>query len=106
MERAVRLIGCGVDRRPGRGRAVPGRSRFRNRLGTLAGEALLTPIDVQGAIRGILRFSVERATREGSPPGCLMVCITPLVDDEEVHAYLVGMENQARATIERGSGQE
>ena len=74
---------------------------YGSRLGSLAGEALLSPTDIHGAIQGLLRFSVERATREGSPPGCLMVCIAPLVNDEEVHAYLVRMENQTLAAIEQ-----
>ena len=74
---------------------------YGSRLETLAGEALLSPIDVQGSIQGILRFSVERATREESPSGCLMVCIAPLVDDERVRAYLVRMENQTLAAIEQ-----
>ena len=74
---------------------------YGSRLGSLAGEALLSPSDVHGAIRGMLRFTVESATREESPSGCLMVCIAPLVDDERVRAYLVHVESQAMAAIEQ-----
>jgi AcrR family transcriptional regulator len=74
---------------------------YGNQLGTLAAHALLSPPDVQGAIRGLLRFSVENATGEGSPVGCLIVCVAPLVDDDRVRLYLLRMTDQATKAVEQ-----
>jgi hypothetical protein len=35
-----------------------------------------------------LRQAVESATQKGSAPGCLLVCVAPLVDDAEVRKFL------------------
>lgn len=74
---------------------------YASHLGALATKALQGPGDVQGAIREILRFSVEAATSESSPTGCLMVCVAPLVDDECVRDYIVSIGSQATMAVEQ-----
>lgn len=61
---------------------------YRDNLGKQAFQALFGPTDVHEAIRSLLRFSVETATEDNSPLGCLMVCVAPLVDDENVRRFL------------------
>lgn len=61
---------------------------YRDSLGKQAFQALFGPTDVHEAIRSLLRFSVETATEDNSPLGCLMVCVAPLVDDENVRRFL------------------
>ncbi len=69
--------------------------------GTLGAQALLGPAHVADAIRAFLRYSVESATGEGSPCGCLMVCVAPLVDDPAVRAFLLRVNGHALAMVER-----
>jgi len=69
--------------------------------GTLGAKALLGPAHVADAIRSFLRYSVESATGEDSPWGCLMVCVAPLVDDPAVRAFLLRVNGQAVAMVER-----
>ena len=83
---------------------------YGGRSGALVARALLDPPGVREAIREFLRFSVVSATREGSPPGCLLACVAPLVDDERVRAFLVlgvermteMVERRLRAGIDAG----
>jgi hypothetical protein len=56
---------------------------------------------VQEAIRGFLRFAVESATEEGAPPGCLLICIAPLVHDAEVRALVQRASADMTALVER-----
>jgi AcrR family transcriptional regulator len=69
-------------------------------LGARAVDALFGPTDVREGIRGILRFSVENATVDGSPWGCLMVCVAPLVEDDRVRKFLVESGAQATKLVE------
>jgi hypothetical protein len=48
-----------------------------------------------------LRHAVEAATEEGSAPGCLMVCVAPLVDDAEVRQFLRDAVAAGVALVER-----
>lgn len=72
---------------------------YRDNLGKLAGQALFGPTDVRGAIRSLLRFSVESATDDAAPLGCLMVCVAPLVEDENVRRFLMTASEETTAAI-------
>lgn len=73
---------------------------YRNNLGKKAFQALYGPTDdVREAIRSLLRFSVETATDQGSPLGCLMVCVAPLVDDENVRRFLATANEETNTAI-------
>src|SRR6187402_2712814 len=52
--------------------------------GALAAEALLAPQGIRDSIASFMKFAVENATEEGCAPGCLIVCVAPLVNDVEV----------------------
>jgi AcrR family transcriptional regulator len=69
---------------------------YAEQKGALATEALLTPSTLRGALDGLLRYVVESATEDRSAAGCLLVCVAPLVDDDEVRQFL---ENSAAATV-------
>src|ERR1700761_8869896 len=53
-----------------------------------AAKALFSPPALRASLAGFLRHAVESATEEGSAPGCLLVCVAPLVDDAEVRQFL------------------
>ena len=61
---------------------------YAERKGASAAKALLSPKSLRDSIAGFLRFAVESATEKGSAPGCLLVCVAPLVDDAEVRQFL------------------
>ena len=61
---------------------------YAERKGALAAKALFSPQSLRDAITGFLRYAVESATEKGSAPGCLIVCVAPLVDDAEVRQFL------------------
>ncbi len=56
--------------------------------GARAAKALFSPPTLRDSLAGFLRHAVETATEEGSAPGCLLVCVAPLVDDAEVRQLL------------------
>lgn len=56
--------------------------------GALAAKALFSPPTVRDSIAGFLRNAVETATEEGSAPGCLLICVAPLVNDLEVRQFV------------------
>ena len=68
--------------------------------GALAAKALLAPQSLRDSLAGFLRFTVESATEEGCAPGCLLVCIAPLVDDAEVRQFLQNAVAGAAALVE------
>src|SRR6201986_1568943 len=51
--------------------------------GARAAKALLAPQSIRDSLAGFLRSAVESATEKGSAPGCLLVCVAPLVNDAE-----------------------
>src|ERR1700689_3472563 len=51
--------------------------------GAGAAKALFSPQTLRDSIAGFLRHAVESATQEGTAPGCLLVCVAPLVIDAE-----------------------
>lgn len=73
---------------------------YAERKGAGAAKALFSPPGLRDAIAGFLRHAVEAAT-EGSVPGCLMVCVAPLVDDAEVRQFLKDAAAGGLALVER-----
>jgi len=61
---------------------------YAERKGAAAATALLSPQSLRDSITGFLRFAVESATEKDSAPGCLLICVAPLVDDAEVRQFL------------------
>jgi AcrR family transcriptional regulator len=74
---------------------------YAERKGAGAAKALFSPATLRDAIAGFLRHAVEAATEEGSVPGCLMVCVAPLVDDAEVRQFLKDAAAGGLALVER-----
>jgi AcrR family transcriptional regulator len=64
-------------------------------------EALLAPQAVRDSLASFMRFAVESATEEGCAPGCLIVCVAPLVNDAEVRQFLQNAAAAAVALVER-----
>src|ERR1700692_3426750 len=54
---------------------------YAERKGALAAQALFSPLSLRDSIAGFLRYAVKSATEKGSAPGCLIVCVAPVVDD-------------------------
>jgi AcrR family transcriptional regulator len=69
--------------------------------GARAAKALFSPPTLRGSLAAFFRHAVEAATEEGSAPGCLMVCIAPLVDDGEVRQFLKDAVAGGAALVER-----
>ncbi|WP_227254860.1 TetR/AcrR family transcriptional regulator [Frigoriglobus tundricola] len=69
--------------------------------GALAAQALFSPRTLRDSIAGFLKYAVESATEKGSAPGCLIVCIAPLVDDAEVRQFLKDAAAGGVALVER-----
>src|SRR5271163_3747533 len=69
--------------------------------GARAAKALFSAPTLRGSLAGFLRHAVEAATEEGSAPGCLMVCVAPLVDDAEVRQFLKDAAAAGAALVER-----
>ncbi len=69
--------------------------------GALAAKALFSPRTLRDSVAGFLRNAVETATEEGSAPGCLIICVAPLVDDPEVRQFLKDAAAGAVALLER-----
>ncbi len=61
---------------------------YAERKGALARTALLSPGTLRDSLASFLRQAVESATEKGSAPGCLLVCVAPLVNDAEVRKFL------------------
>ena len=69
--------------------------------GALAAKALFAPTTVRDSLTGFLRHAVETATDEGSAPGCLIICVAPLVSDPEVRQFAQDAAAAATAQVER-----
>src|SRR6201997_4157572 len=69
--------------------------------GAGAAKALFSPPALRDALVSFLRYAVEFATEEGSAPGCLMLCVAPLVDDAEVRQFLKDAAAAGAALVER-----
>ncbi|PQV44426.1 TetR/AcrR family transcriptional regulator [Paraburkholderia sp. BL21I4N1] len=73
---------------------------YAERKGALATKALLSPGTLRDSLVSFLRQAVESATEKGSAPGCLLVCVAPLVDDAEVRKFLQNVAVGAVALAE------
>jgi AcrR family transcriptional regulator len=69
--------------------------------GARAAKALFSAPTLRSSLAGFLSHAVEAATEEGSAPGCLMVCVAPLVDDAEVRQFLRDATAAGAALVER-----
>jgi AcrR family transcriptional regulator len=69
--------------------------------GALAAKALFSPRALRDSLAAFLRHAVETATEDGSAPGCLLICIAPLVDDAEVRQFLKDAAAGGAALVER-----
>ena len=69
--------------------------------GARAAKALLAPQSIRASLCGFLRHAVESATEDGSAPGCLLVCVAPLVNDDEVRRFLQNTVAGGAALVER-----
>jgi AcrR family transcriptional regulator len=74
---------------------------YAEKKGALAAKVLLSPQSLRDSIVGFLRFAVESATERGSAPGCLMLCVAPLVNDAEVQRFLQSALAGGAALVER-----
>ena len=73
---------------------------YAERKGASAAKALLSPQSLRASIAGFLRYAVESATEKGSARGCLMICVAPIVDDEEVRRFLQNAAAGGAALVE------
>ena len=73
---------------------------YAEKKGASAAKALLAPRALRDSLVGFLRHAVESATEEGSAPGCLLVCVAPLVNDPEVRQFLQNSAAGAAALVE------
>ena len=69
--------------------------------GARAAKALFTPQTLHASVAGFLRHVVETATEEESAPGCLVVCVAPLVNDAEVRQFVQDVAAATKAQVER-----
>ena len=69
--------------------------------GALGAKALFSPRTLRDSLAAFLRHAVETATEEGSAPGCLLVCVAPLVDDIEVRQFVKNATDAAVALVAR-----
>jgi AcrR family transcriptional regulator len=74
---------------------------YAEEYGALAAKALFSPQTLRASLAGFLRHAVESATVEGSAPGCLVVCVAPLVDDPEVRQFVQDVAAAGAAQVER-----
>jgi len=69
--------------------------------GARAAKALFSPPTLRDSLVSFLKHAVESATEEGTAPGCLMICVAPLVDDAEVRQFLKDAVGAGLALVER-----
>jgi AcrR family transcriptional regulator len=74
---------------------------YAEQKGASAAKALLSPKSLRDSIAGFLKFAVESATGKKSAPGCLLICVAPLVDDAEVRQFLNDAAAGGVALVER-----
>jgi AcrR family transcriptional regulator len=74
---------------------------YAEKKGARAAKALFSPPVLRDSLASFLTHAVESATEEGSAPGCLMICVAPLVDDTEVRQFLKDAVAGGVALVER-----
>jgi AcrR family transcriptional regulator len=70
---------------------------YAEKKGALGRKALLSPQTLRDSLASFMRFAVESATEKGCAPGCLIVCVAPMVNDSEVRRFL---RNTAAGAVE------
>ncbi|WP_093132565.1 TetR/AcrR family transcriptional regulator [Variovorax sp. OK605] len=73
---------------------------YAERKGALAAKALLAQGTLRDSLASFLRQAVDSATEKGSAPGCLLLCVAPLVDDAEVRKFLQNAAAGGAALVE------
>lgn len=74
---------------------------YAERKGAGAAQALFSPTTLRDSLVAFLRHEVESATEKGSAPGCLLMCVAPLVDDAEVRQFIQNAAAGGQAMVER-----
>ena len=74
---------------------------YAEEYGALAAKALFSPQTLRNSLAGFLKHAVDSATVEGSAPGCLVVCVAPLVNDPEVRQFVQDVAAAGAAQVER-----
>jgi AcrR family transcriptional regulator len=74
---------------------------YSERKGARAAKALFAAPALRDSLIGFLRNAVESATEKGSAPGCLLVCVAPLVNDAEVRQFLQDAVAGGAVLVER-----
>ncbi len=74
---------------------------YAEKKGAFVAKALFSPRALRDSLAAFLRQAVETATEEGSAPGCLLICVAPLVDDAEVRQFLKDANAGSLALLER-----
>ena len=69
--------------------------------GARAEKALFSQHVLRDSLAAFLRHVVETATEKGSAPGCLLVCVAPLVNDIEVRQFLQNAAANGARLVER-----
>lgn len=69
--------------------------------GARGAKALFSRPTLRDSLASFLRHAVETATEEGSAPGCLAMCVAPLVGDAEVRQFLKDAAAGGAALVER-----
>ncbi len=67
--------------------------------GAGAAKALFSPRTLRNSLAAFLRHAVETATEEGCAPGCLLMCVAPLVEDAEIRVFLQDAESAVVAMV-------
>jgi AcrR family transcriptional regulator len=74
---------------------------YAERKGALTAKALLSPPTLRDSLASFLRYAVTSATEKRSASGCLLMCVAPLVNDDEVRQFLRNAAAAAVALVER-----
>jgi AcrR family transcriptional regulator len=69
--------------------------------GAGAAKALHAPQALRDSLASFLKYAVESATEKGCAPGCLIVCVAPLVNDTEVRQFLQNAAAGGVALVKR-----
>lgn len=74
---------------------------YAEEFGARAARALFSQQNLRASIAAFLRHVIDTATEEGTAPGCLCVCVAPLVNDAEVRQFVQDATAAGVAQVER-----
>ncbi len=74
---------------------------YARRGGLFAAQSMSASSNVQEAVGGFLRITVEGATCPSNPSGCLMACVVPSVADQKVQDFSARAAAQIAQVIEQ-----